>query len=142
MPASATVRSCTGKSSDLRPTFEALKKLFKPYARKLDVELDTDSVYYLKCRKNTYRGEPISFGAVRINKSYVSFHIFALYCFPEMKKNLSPALRKRMQGKQCFNFTQPEPELFAELAGHVEEGFRRFSKLGSLDEHVKRGKCD
>ena len=53
-------------------------------------------------------------GGVRLGKAYVSFHLMALYMCPEMQKSITPALKKRMQGKTCFNFkTQPEPELLA-----------------------------
>jgi hypothetical protein len=52
---------------------------------------------------------------VRQGKNYVSFHLMGLYTFPEMLKSVSPALRRRMQGKSCFNFTHIDEELFAEL---------------------------
>jgi hypothetical protein len=35
--------------------------------------------------------------------------------FPELLKNISPELKKRMQGKSCFNFKKVEPDLFKEL---------------------------
>jgi len=35
---------------------------------------------------------------------------------PTLQKRISPELRKRMQGKSCFNFTEIDPILFRELA--------------------------
>jgi hypothetical protein len=52
---------------------------------------------------------------VRKGKNYVSFHLMALYTFPETIDGVSPALRRRMRGKACFNFTRIDEELFAEL---------------------------
>lgn len=56
------------------------------------------------------------FGTVTIKKAYVAYHLMPLYARPTLADGLSPALARRRQGKTCFNFTRPEPELFAELA--------------------------
>ena len=56
------------------------------------------------------------FGSVRLGKAYVSFHLMPLYMNPPLTRSISPALKKRMQGKTCFNFKSiPEPELLKEL---------------------------
>ena len=56
------------------------------------------------------------FGSVRLGKAYVSFHLMPLYMCPPLANGISPALKKRMQGKTCFNFkTEPEPDLLSEL---------------------------
>ena len=36
---------------------------------------------------------------------------------PALQNAISPMLRKRMQGKSCFNFVAVDEPLFAELAG-------------------------
>jgi hypothetical protein len=64
---------------------------------------------------------------VRKGKNYVSFHLMALYVFPEMLKSVSPALLQRMQGKSCFNFTQIDEELFAELERLTAASARGFA---------------
>ena len=46
---------------------------------------------------------------VQIKKNYVSFHFMPIYIDPTLRESLSPALRKRMQGKGCFNFSTIEP---------------------------------
>jgi hypothetical protein len=53
---------------------------------------------------------------VQINKNYVSFHLMPVYMFPELLEHCSPELKKRMQGKACFNFTRLDEALFIELA--------------------------
>jgi len=56
------------------------------------------------------------FGAVKQGKAYVSFHLMPLYMSATLEKQISPALKKRRQGKACFNFkTIPDAELIADL---------------------------
>jgi hypothetical protein len=65
------------------------------------------------------------FGSVRRGKAYVSFHLMPLYMNEKLTGQVSTELKKRMQGKTCFNFKQvPEPELAAELARLTEEGVK------------------
>jgi hypothetical protein len=40
---------------------------------------------------------------------------------------MSPELKKRMQGKSCFNFTTPDEKLFKELAKLTKAGFAKFT---------------
>lgn len=74
----------------------------------------------------TSRGREVWFGAVGPRKNYVSYHLMPVYAFPELLESASPALKKRMQGKSCFNFKTVDEELFAELAKLTGEGYQRF----------------
>jgi hypothetical protein len=49
-----------------------------------------------------------------------------VYGCPAMLKSISPELKKRMQGKACFNFTEVEPKLFRELGKITDDGFKAF----------------
>jgi hypothetical protein len=51
-----------------------------------------------------------------------------MYIFPELLRGISPALKKRMQGKSCFNFKAIDDELFAELGVLADKGFQRFKR--------------
>ena len=95
--------------------FEALKAILKKHARSLKVIKDTEMDYTLVTKSNSNRGMPMWFGNVRKGKAYVSFHLMALYFNPPMNALVSPALKKRMQGKTCFNFKKEDKDLFAEL---------------------------
>jgi hypothetical protein len=68
----------------------------------------------------------VFFAAVRKGKAYVTFHLMPVYAYAEMRKGLSPALRKRMQGKACFNFTAVDAELFTELRQSTATGAEGF----------------
>ena len=59
--------------------------------------------------------EPMFFGAVRPGKAYVGYHLMPLYMNAPMLARVPEGLRKRMQGKTCFNFRTADPALFAEL---------------------------
>ena len=74
------------------------------------------------------KGKEVWFGGVQVRKSYVSYHLMPVYVFPDLLDGISAELRKRMQGKSCFNFKQIDEKLFRELARLTEKGYRRFKK--------------
>jgi hypothetical protein len=68
--------------------------------------------------------------AVRDGKAYASFHLMPVYAFPDLLDSVSPELRRRMQGKSCFNFTRVDEGLFSELDALTARGIERFRDLG------------
>ena len=52
--------------------------------------------------------KPMWFGSVQPMKNYVSYHLMPVYMNPVLQAKISPALKKRMQGKACFNFKAPD----------------------------------
>ena len=117
--------------ADFSSVFTALKSVLGGHAKKLHVVVDNDSEYTLvsavQCPLPEKKGERIYFGAVKAGKAYVSFHLFPLYMNPELVSTISPELKRRMQGKTCFNFkTIPEASLLKELKALTSAGFRIF----------------
>jgi hypothetical protein len=114
---------------DLRGAFAALRAILVKHAPKLKIVHDTPTKYYLDThfigKKNK---APIFFGAAIINKNYVSFHLMPVYTSPAIAKQISPQLKKRMQGKACFNFTAPDLELIAELDRLTSESIDPYLK--------------
>jgi len=122
------------ENKDFVETFLKLKAIFKPYAKKLVVVHDTDTNYYLDTKyvmKNKHR---LFFGAVRMGKAYVSFHLMPAYAFRDLPESMSPELKKHMQGKSCFNFKRVDPKLFKELAGITRIGFEKFHDARFLEK--------
>src|SRR5262245_24488683 len=119
-------------TSDFRKVFRQLRTILKKFERQLEVQTDSDDMYYLNSRVLGQNKKPICFGAVAVKKNYVSYHLMPVYGCPDLLKDISPGLRARMQGKSCFNFTTSDPELFKELAGLTKEGFDRFKKVGLI----------
>ena len=108
--------------------FAALRPVLAGYANRLAVKADTSVEYTLVTKSASpfpqHKGQPMFFGSVRLGKAYVSFHLMPLYMCPALTKSVAPALKKRMQGKTCFNFkSEPEPELIAALARLTEAAF-------------------
>jgi hypothetical protein len=125
-----TRASKTTTARDDAATVAGLKRILKPYMRNLHVVSDDENGCYLESKTDFYKGRRMAVAAVRRGKAYVSFHLVMLYLNPDLQKRVSPALRKRMQGKACFNFTQPDPELFAELAALTATTFEFIKKHG------------
>jgi len=68
-------------------------------------------------------GKPWGYVAgIRRGKRYVSYHLMSVYANPEVAESMSLELRRRMQGKSCFNFTHVDEPLFAELARITQDG--------------------
>ncbi|HYX29303.1 MAG TPA: hypothetical protein VE863_12120 [Pyrinomonadaceae bacterium] len=115
------------QQTNFTEVFEALKSIFKPYLKKMDVAQDTDDSYWLNTRYLMKNKQPLAFGGVRKGKNYVSFHLMSVYVSPELIKNASPELKQRMQGKSCFNFKEVDKKLFSELKTLTKAGAAKFS---------------
>ncbi|HET9912778.1 MAG TPA: hypothetical protein VFQ13_12860 [Anaerolineales bacterium] len=114
--------------SDLPSVFEELKTILEPYARELDLKVDTSEAYSIDGSYSEKWRKQLFFGAAQVKKNYVSFHLMPVYMYPELLKDISPELKKRMQGKSCFNFKKIEPDLFKELAGLTLKGAQKFKE--------------
>ena len=93
------------------------------------VQTDDPACYYLNTGK-THKKKPVMFGAVRLGKAYVSYHLMPVYGCPALLEGLSEPLRAMMQGKACFNFKAVQPDLVEELTRLTEQGFQRFKDAG------------
>jgi hypothetical protein len=120
------------KKQDFDLAFQGLRKILKPYDKKLQVRKDRPGEYFSESMSLRYQGRPVMFAGITI-KSYVSLHLFPVYMFPNLLDGISPELKKRMQGKTCWNFRKAEEPLFAELGKLLDASFRRFAELGERD---------
>ena len=112
--------------NDFLPVFEHLKNILKPFEPKLTVTADTPGAYSLDGPYSEKWRKQLFFGSAQIKKNYVSFYLMPVYIFPDLLKDISPELRKHMQGKSCFNFKKVEPELFKELVELTRKSVERF----------------
>jgi len=114
--------------NDFPMVFEQLKRILTPYAKNLTVKTDTPDTYYLDGPYSEKWKKELFFGSAQIKKNYVSFYLMPVYMYPELLEDVSPELKKHMQGKSCFNFKKVEPELFRELASLTHKGAEKFYK--------------
>lgn len=115
--------------SDFAAVFATLKPVLERYTKRLAVKTDKPVEYTLVTKSPSpfpqHKGHPLSFASILVGKAYVSFHLLPLYMNPVLAKTISPELKKRMQGKACFNFkTEPDKELLAELRRLIEAGLK------------------
>lgn len=116
-------------AKDFPAVFTALKKILTPYEKRLSVVRYKPEFYYLETLLPCRTGKAVCFGAVRLGKNYVSYYLMPVYMTPDLQKRISPELRKRMQGKSCFNFTEIDPVLFRELTVLTAAGFKGFRAM-------------
>ena len=119
--------------TDRDDVFSKLKDILTPYAGHLDVVLDDTENYHLNTRHIMKNKKPLFFGAVNINKSYISFHLMPVYVNPSLLDSMSDQLRKRMQGKSCFNFKSKDDALFEELESLTRSGFQFYIDEGYIN---------
>lgn len=134
-------KASTGKSAkNLSKVYETLCAILKPYEKTLKKKMYAKDFYYLETHDPVYRGKPMCYGGVRLGKNYVSYYLMSVYAAPELVRNMSPELKKRMQGKSCFNFTAVDPILFEELKALTRIGAAKFDAMDwkKLEESVSK----
>ena len=118
--------------ADLDRVFARLRSILARHAATLDVVHDTPDNYYLNTRTIGPNKHPIGFGGVKVGKAYVSYYLMPVYT-QQSTTGLSAALKKRMQGKACFNFKAVDEELFAELESVTQRGYDAWKKIEWVD---------
>jgi hypothetical protein len=115
--------------AEFAPVFNGLRDILTEYAPRLKVVHDKPDNYYLDTHTIGANKKPIFFAGVRMGKSYVSYYLMPIYG-PHFRDGMSPALKKRMQGKACFNFSEVDAALFKELKELTERGYQFWRELG------------
>ncbi len=115
--------------TDLEAVFSELREVMGPYAGGLERKADTPTNFYLEA-KGHGGGKPMFFGAVQLKKTHVSYHLMPVYTDPDLLETVSPELKRRMQGKSCFNFRAVDTALFEQLAALTKASLERYRQNG------------
>jgi hypothetical protein len=115
---------------DFDDVFARLRTIMDPVAGALEVAVDRDDELSVNTAHVQPNGSRLWFGGIQVKKRYVSYHLMPVYVNRALLDGISPELRKRMQGKSCFNFTKVDPAVFEELAILTQAG---------LDDYRARG---
>ena len=75
--------------------FHSLKEILVPYANSMIVAIDKPDNFYLNTHHVMKNKKPMYFCSIKINKSYVSFHLMPVYVFPELLEIVSSELKKK-----------------------------------------------
>jgi hypothetical protein len=118
---------------DLLPVYTRLKTIMRKYERGnvkgAPYGNRPDSYCLIGPPSEFCNGKPSWFGALTMGKAYVSYHLIAVYAFPDLLDGISPDLKKRMQGKSCFNFKEVDDSLFKELAALTHASYKRCKEM-------------
>ncbi len=95
----------------------------------MKVMIDQADHYYLDTYKVNEKNKlPIFFASTQIKKNYVSYYLMPVYAYPELLEGISDKLKKRMQGKSCFNFKVVDEDLVEELKQLTIKGYQKYRK--------------
>lgn len=112
---------------DLAPVEARLRAIVDMYRDRLVI----GSVYGLETLTRPGAKAHDFFAFVKPGASYVSLYLKPVYTWPDLLDDISPGLRKRLQGtRTAFGFAVVDDELLVELEGLVERAFRRYAKAG------------
>lgn len=111
-----------GDRGDLASVEARLWGILEPYRSRLEAS----SIYGLDSLRRPGAKAHDFFAGVKTNKDRVSYFLKPVYTYPELLDGLSPGLRRRMQGKSCFNFAAVDEALLGELAALTERSFRAY----------------
>jgi hypothetical protein len=128
------------------PDFDAvdrrLREILDPLRPRLSVSKDGPDGLVMEIPG--LEGKPWGyFAGIRRGKRYVSYYLMSVYASPDLTASMSPELRRRMQGKSCFNFTAVDEPLFDELARITETSFEPYVAMASAvagDEAAARAR--
>ena len=127
-----TKKTATPFAGSAPTLFSALRAMLLPHRSSLSVVHDDPEHFYANCARSDAKGKAQFFCAIKVSGRKHLFHFMPVYDFPELIDTISPALKKRMQGKSCFNFDTIEPPLMTELSGLVKQGANRYKAAGKL----------
>lgn len=113
--------------------FEKLRKVLTSLDKGLVIKKDEPDYYYLNTNKKI-KGKEMFFGAVQIRRSYVAYHLYPVYTNPELLDEISDGLKKRMQGKSCFNFKKEiTKEQLNGISELTKKSYEKFFEIGYIE---------
>lgn len=134
----APVAAENGARADFKAVHDRLRAILEPLRSGLVATKDGPDGLTLEIPG--LEGKPYGYVAgTRVGKRYVSYYLMSVYAFPDLADSLSPELRKRMQGKSCFNFSTVDETLMAELERVTNAGFERYLDLAKDAARQKAG---
>lgn len=128
----AKKKATAAPGKDFAAVFTALRNILTPYEGRLAPRQPNAGYYYVESLEPTYKERPMFFAGVKAGKNYISYHLLPLYMNPELNQKISLELKKRMQGKACFNFSAIDTELLKQLSALTRTGYKVFKDLGWL----------
>ena len=120
--------------------FRRLRDILATHDGALDVSDDTSTKYCLeapvgpatlKAWGGRVRRPSIPVAWVEVGKAYVSYHLMGV-THPAVLSAISKALKARMQGKTCFNFSSLDEATITELDRLTSSSIAAFKNSGFI----------
>ena len=124
----------TDDQNHVLSVFEQLKDLLTPYYAGLEIHQDKEDSILLSTRFIMKNNQPLFFAAIQKKAHHVSFHLMPVYVEPILMLDVTPELKRRMEGKSGFIFESLTPELVSQLSRLVELGYRSFQQQGYVEQ--------
>lgn len=130
MATKGSTASAAEVASDFDAVIARLREVLEPLRPRVSVTKDGPDGVVMEIPG--LEGQPWGYVAgIRRGKRYVSYYLMSVYASPDLLASMSPELRRRMQGKSCFNFTKVDEPLFEELARLTTAGFEPFLAIAA-----------
>jgi hypothetical protein len=110
-------------ADEFQRLFERFKGMLAPYAARMHVSADDPRMFGVDMAPEGERDPTTWFAGTRLGKRYVSYYLMPVYVRPALLDGISPELRRRMQGKSCFNLTKVDETLLSELESLTRSGY-------------------
>ena len=120
--------------------FHSLRGVLETHAGTLSISEDSSTKYCLEAAVGPatlrawgakVRRPRIPVAWVEVGKSYVSYHLMGV-AVPAVQSRVPRALKARMQGKTCFNFTVIDAALLTELDSLTAASITAFHEAGFI----------
>ncbi|MBX2965599.1 MAG: hypothetical protein KF845_05590 [Cyclobacteriaceae bacterium] len=120
--------------------YERLTGLLKPYEKYFEVRANTSTEYELwtthifRITNNRARYQKGAlFAAVVIRKTFVTFFLYPVYLFPDLKNNMNERLKPLLTSGSCFHFKKNEELPLSELNDLIDEGLKLYKEQGWIN---------
>ena len=121
---------------EMAALFLALKEILAPYNGRgtLQEKGSGDGQYHLysfkKVEISGRKLDELYFASILVQKGYVGFYFFPIYCCPEIKPSLKPELLKCLKGKNCFHIKKNNDVILNQIKYALQLGFDTYKKNG------------
>ena len=119
---------------EMHQIFDSLRIILQPFAGgSIQVRMAAGQ-YHLWSEKdmlvNGRKMNELLFASVMVQKGYVGFYFFPIYCYPDLKKTLPSKLLALLKGKTCFHIRKWDEELRRNIEMTLKAGHLLYLRQG------------
>jgi hypothetical protein len=119
-------------TDQFQEVYARLRGLLESLTDELKGVDDKPALYTVASPNPEIRDVEAYFGGGRLGKRYVSYYLMPAYVNPSLLEDISPELKRGMQGKSCFNFTKLDDKLMDEVSWLTRRGLESYRAAGII----------